>query len=198
LPEAVDKGGMTLVEALRTRRSLREYTKQPLRLEELSLLLWAGQGVTGKSGERTAPSAGALFPLETYVACGCVEGLTAGMYKYDAKQHALTCLSRGDVRSELYRAALRQECVRDGAAVILIAAVYKRTTRTYGERGIRYVHMDAAHAAQNILLQAAALRLGSVAVGAFDDDRVKDTMRMKRDEDPLYLIPVGRVKKIRS
>jgi SagB-type dehydrogenase family enzyme len=197
LPKVGSKGGMTLVEALRARRSLREYTKEALKLEELSLLLWAGQGVTGKQGERTAPSAGALFPLEFYVVTGCVQGLAAGTYKYDPKRHALACLATGDVRSMLYRAALRQECVRDGALIIVIAAVYKRTTHTYGERGIRYVHMDTAHAAQNILLQAAALKLGSVVVGAFDDDRVKDTIKMQRNEDPLYLIPVGRVKKSR-
>jgi SagB-type dehydrogenase family enzyme len=197
LPKVDAIGGMTLVEALRARRSLRDYTKHALKLEELSLLLWAGQGITGKAGERTAPSAGALFPLETYMAAGYVEGLAAGTYKYDAKRHALTCLSHTDVRSDLYRAALRQECVRDGAVIIVIAAVYKRTTRTYGERGIRYVHMDTAHAAQNILLQATALHLGSVVVGAFDDDRVRDTMKMDRDEDPLYIIPVGRVKKSR-
>ncbi len=194
LPKADDKGGMTLVEALRLRRSLREYTKEPLKLQELSQLLWAGQGITTGSGERTAPSAGALFPLEVYIVAGNVEGLSAGTYKFDPKRHALYRLDRTDVRRELYRAALRQECVRDGAAVIVIAAVYKRTTHTYGERGIRYVHMDVAHAAQNMLLQAAALRLGAVVVGAFDDDGVKKVMKLERDEDPLYIIPLGRVK----
>lgn len=180
---------------MRLRRSLREYTKEPLNLQELSQLLWAGQGITARSGERTAPSAGALFPLEVYIVAGNVEGLSAGTYKFDPKRHALYRLDRTDVRRELYRAALRQECVRDGAVVIVIAAVYKRTTHTYGERGIRYVHMDVAHAAQNILLQAAALRLGAVVVGAFDDDGVKKIMKLERDEDPLYIIPLGRVKK---
>jgi SagB-type dehydrogenase family enzyme len=186
---------MTLAESLRTRRSQREYIQDAIKLEELSQLLWSGQGITGISGERTAPSAGALYPLELYVAVGNVADLAKGVYKYEPKRHDLMPLLDSDIRSELYRAALRQQCVLNGAVVIVIAAVYKRTTRTYGERGIRYVHMDIAHAAQNILLQVVALKLGSVVVGAFDDDKVKQILKMKHNEDPLYIIPVGRMKK---
>jgi SagB-type dehydrogenase family enzyme len=195
LPKFNHKGGMTLVESLLLRRSRREYTGEELNLGELSQLLWAGQGITGNSGERTAPSAGALFPIEIYVAAGRVEDLVTGIYKYGPKCHELMQLDETDVRTELYHAALRQECVRDGAVVIVLAGVFKRTTHTYGERGVRYVHMDVAHAAQNILLQAVALKMGSVVIGAFDDDKIKEIMKMERGEDPLYLIPVGRVSK---
>ena len=140
-----------------------------------------------------APSAGALYPLEVYVAAGNVEGLDPGVYRYNPHAHELALVRGGDARIELARAALGQSCVRDGAAVIIIAAVYARVTVKYHERGVRYVHMEAGHAAQNICLQACALGCGTVVVGAFNDGAVKKAAGMAADEEPLSILPVGRM-----
>jgi len=176
LPEPRLKSAVSLEEALFKRRSIREYSDLPFTLEEVSQLLWAAQGVTSEWGGRTAPSAGALYPLELYLVVGNVDNLPPGVYKYRPKRHEL----------------VGQAWIKEGAIDIVIAAVYERTTRKYGDRGVRYVHMEAGHAAQNIYLQAAALDLGMVTVGAFHDDRVKEITGMLEDEIPLYVIPVGR------
>lgn len=186
------RGGPSLEEALSRRRSVREYSKEPLAIQELSQLLWAAQGITDPRGLRTAPSAGGTYPLEVYVVVGAVEGLSAGVYKYRPKDHALARIREGDKRAELAGAALGQGWVREAAIDIIIAADYGRTTARYGERGVRYVHMEAGHAAQNVLLQAAALGLGAVPVGAFDDDGVAAVIGSPPNERPLYIIPVGR------
>ena len=184
--------GRSLERALQVRRSIREYSREPLTQDELAQLLWAAQGVTAPEGLRTAPSAGALYPLEIDVVVGEVEGLPGAIYRYKPDQHALVLIREGDRRRELRTAALGQECVEAGAAVIALAGVYQRTTGKYGERGIRYVHMEAGHAAQNICLEATALGLGTVVVGAFEDGPVKRVLGLARDEEPLALIPVGR------
>jgi len=183
---------ISVEEALLKRRSVREYGNAPLTLEEVSQLLWAAQGITSEWGGRTAPSAGALYPLEVYIAAGNVENLSTGVYKYNPERHELIKVRDDDVREELAEAALSQVWVKEGAIDIVIAAIYGRTTKKYGDRGVRYVHMEAGHAAQNIYLQAATLDLGMVTVGAFHDDWVKEIMSMPEDEIPLYLIPVGR------
>ena len=192
LPEPRLKSAVSLEEALFKRRSIREYSDLPFTLEEVSQLLWAAQGVTSEWGGRTAPSAGALYPLELYLVVGNVDNLPPGVYKYRPKRHELVQVKAKDVRDELCSAALGQAWIKEGAIDIVIAAVYERTTRKYGDRGVRYVHMEAGHAAQNIYLQAAALDLGMVTVGAFHDDRVKEITGMLEDEIPLYVIPVGR------
>ncbi|MBI3031498.1 MAG: SagB/ThcOx family dehydrogenase [Candidatus Rokubacteria bacterium] len=192
LPQPRRSGPWSVEGALAERRSVREYTGETLMRADLGQLLWATQGITGPEGLRTAPSAGALYPLEVYVAVGAVEDLPSGVYRYDPSRHALELVASGDRRAELAAAALGQECVQDGAAVIALAAVYRRTTGKYGERGIRYVHMEVGHAAQNMYLQAAALGLGAVVVGAFDDREVKKVMHMGSREEPVCLMPVGR------
>ena len=194
LPEPRLKSEVSLEETLFKRRSVREYAKLPLTLEDVSQLLWATQGLTTEWGGRTAPSAGALYPLEVYLVVGNVENLAPGVYKYKPERHELVKVGDDDVREELAKAALGQTWVKEGAIDIVIAAVYERTTRKYGDRGVRYVQMEAGHAAQNIYLQAAALNLGMVTVGAFYDDRVKEILGMPRNEVPLYVIPVGRKK----
>ena len=194
LPEPRLKSEVSLEETLFKRRSVREYAKLPLTLEDVSQLLWATQGLTTEWGGRTAPSAGALYPLEVYLVVGNVENLAPGVYKYKPERHELVKVGDDDVRGELAKAALGQTWVKEGAIDIVIAAVYERTTRKYGDRGVRYVQMEAGHAAQNIYLQAAALNLGMVTVGAFYDDRVKEILGMPRNEVPLYVIPVGRKK----
>ena len=192
LPEPRLKSEVSLEEALLKRRSIREYANLPLTLEDVSQLLWAAQGITTEWGGRTAPSAGALYPLEVYLAVGNVENLAAGVYKYKPERHELVKVRDDDVRGELAEAALGQNFVMEAAIDIVIAAVYERTTKKYGDRGVRYTHMEAGHAAQNIYLQATALDLGMVTIGAFYDDRVKDILGMLKNETPFYLIPVGK------
>ncbi|MGB2583939.1 MAG: SagB/ThcOx family dehydrogenase [Dehalococcoidia bacterium] len=179
-------------ETLLNRRSVRQYTGEALTLEEVSQLLWSAQGITAEWGGRTAPSAGALYPLEVYLVAGNVESLTPGIYKYINDGHELVKVRDEDVREELANAALGQTPVRDGAIDIVISAIYERTMKKYGDRGVRYVHMEAGHAAQNIYLQATALDLGAVTIGAFADELVKKLLSMPEEEAPLYIIPVGR------
>ncbi len=192
LPEVRLTSDVSLEETLLHRRSIRDYTDEALSLEEVSQLLWAAQGITVEWGGRTAPSAGALYPLEVYLVVGNVENLTPGVYQYRPDGHELVKVKDGDVRRELAEAALDQDSVRNAAIDIVIAAVYERTTVKYGERGIRYVHMEAGHAAQNIYLQATALDLGTVTIGAFYDDSVRDIVGMPGDVAPLYIMPVGK------
>ena len=194
LPRPRLSGPWSVEGALAKRRSAREYTGEALTRAELAQLLWAAQGITDAEGLRTAPSAGALYPLEVYVAVGVVEDLPSGIYRYEPGRHALAFVAEGDRRVELAAGALGQECVQEGAAVIALAAVYRRTTGKYGERGIRYVHMEVGHAAQNVYLQAVALGLGMVVVGAFDDRDVKRIMNMGAKEEPVCLMPVGRAR----
>lgn len=193
LPEPKLRGEMSVEEALSKRRSVREYKDAPLTLSELGQLLWAAQGITLPSrGFRTAPSAGATYPLELYVSVreGGVEGLGAGIYRYDPFTHSLALVKGGDFSLELYRAALNQDWVKEAPLCIIIAADFSRTTSRYGARGERYVYMEAGHVGQNIYLQATALGLGTVAVGAFYDDQLKSVVGCS--EDPIYLFPVGR------
>ena len=194
LPEPRLQSKVSLEETLFKRRSVREYANLPLALEDISQLLWAAQGITAEWGGRTAPSAGGLYPLEVYLAVGSVENLGLGVYRYRPEGHELVKVRDGDVREELAKAALDQTWVKEGAIDIVIAAVYERTTKKYGDRGVRYVDMEAGHAAQNVYLQATALNLGMVTVGAFYDEQVKSVLGMLENEVPLYVIPVGKKK----
>ncbi len=190
---------LSVEEALAYRRSIRDYKDEPITIEQLSQLLWAAYGVTNPSkGFKTTPSAGATYPLEIYVVVkpkGVVldngSYLEPGSYKYDWKTHSLKLVKKGDLSRDLMRAALDQEWVGEAPINIVIAAVFERTTRYYGERGIRYVYMEVGHAGQNVYLEATALGLGCVVVGAFYDEMVKDVVGLGKDEEPMYIIPVG-------
>lgn len=192
LPEPRFKSNVSLEETLFKRRSIREFSPKPLTLEEVSQLLWAAQGITSSWGGRTAPSAGALYPLEIYVVAGNIENLNCGVYKYEPKSHSLIKKLEEDKRMDVWSSAWGQSWVREAPVLFIITAVYERTTQKYGKRGIRYVHMEAGHAAQNILLQATALNLASVPVGAFNDEALKKSLNIK--EDPLYIIAIGKRK----
>ena len=192
LPKPYVDGKVSIEEALLLRRSVRDYKDMPLALNEISQLLWAAQGITNPFGFRTAPSAGALYPLEVYLVAGKVKNLPQGVYKYKPKSHTLINVIKGDRRPELSAAALGQSCVKEGAAVIVLAAVYERTMKKYGQRGIRYVHIEVGHASQNIYLQAVSLKLGTVVIGAFDDGKVKKALHMQHTEQPLAIMPVGK------
>jgi SagB-type dehydrogenase family enzyme len=193
LPEPTIKGNISLEAAISARRSMRQYTDSPLTLNEVSQLLWSAQGITSEWGGRTVPSAGGLNPLEIYLVSGNVIGLHTGQYHYIPKTLDLVRITDNDMRDALSEASLNQSCVRDGAVDIIIAAIYPRTTTRYGDRGIRYVHMEAGHASQNIYLQAAALGLGTVAVGAFNDKQVASVLNLNKDCVPLYIMPVGKL-----
>jgi SagB-type dehydrogenase family enzyme len=192
LPTPLYEGDTSVEQALLERRSVRSYANEPLTLAEVSQLLWAAQGITSPTGGRTAPSAGALYPLEIHLLAGEVSDLTDGVYRYQPDNHTLTLVIEGDRRQALYEAALNQSAVKDAAAVIVITAIYERTTGKYGERGKQYVHIEAGSVAQNIYLQAVGLELGSVFIGAFHDDQVQSVLHLSKDEIPLGIMPVGR------
>lgn len=185
LPQPRTQSTMSLEEALARRRSIRAYTSEPLSMDDIGQLFWSAQGVTRSWGGRTAPSAGALYPLQTYAAT------TEGLYQYVPTSHRARRMLSEDIRQALWAAGLRQGCLRQAPATFVITAVYERTSQRYGSRAERYVKMEVGHAAENLLLQAVALNLGAVVVGAFDDAAVAAALHLPAKEEPLYLIPVG-------
>lgn len=192
LPAPRLDSGFSVERALRERRSVREFGRTTLTLDQVSQLLWAAQGITDRGGMRSAPSAGALYPLELYLVAGAVRDLETGIYKYIPAGHKLLRIIHGDRRQELALSAHGQDCVAGAAAVLVFTAVERRTTRKYGNRGVRYVHIETGHAAQNVFLQATALGLDTVVVGAFEDDAVGELLHLPEGEAPLYLMPLGR------
>ena len=192
LPDPHFDSETSIEKSLFERRSVRQYKDKALTLGDLSQLLWAAQGVTSRRGYRTAPSAGALYPLEIYIAAGKVSDLTPGIYKYEPDEHKLVKTCEGDRRRDLWHAALEQSPIKNAPVVLVFCAIYERTTRKYGERGIRYVHMEVGHAAQNVCLQAISLGLGTVVIGAFNDKEVKRVLKLEADEWPLCIMPAGR------
>ncbi len=193
LPPPSKKGKVSVEEAIARRRSRRSYYDEPLPLEALSQILWAAQGITEpRMGFRAAPSAGATYPLELYAVVGKVEGLEPGVYHFLPAEHALEKTIAGDLREALARACLHQMWAAEAPFLVVISAVYERTTSRYGERGYRYVHIEVGHVGENIYLQAEAMGLGTCAIGAFIDSEVKRLLRLPRNEAPLYVMPVGR------
>lgn len=191
LPAPQTTGTVAVEAAIFQRRSIREFSTASLSLQQLSQLLWAAQGVTRPSGSRTAPSAGATYPLKLYAVVGKVDGIPCGIYLYDPTEHTIRLHSSGDRRSALAIACLSQSWVREAPASLVLTAVYERTTNRYGKRGVQYVHMEVGHAAQNVYLQATALGLGTVIVGAFTDSAVADCLGLPAQEVPLAVLPVG-------
>jgi SagB-type dehydrogenase family enzyme len=195
LPAPDKRGVVPFERALAGRRSVRSYARSSLDLSEIAQLLWAAQGITSSEGDRTAPSAGALYPLELYVVVGRIDDLPPGVYKYRPTRHDLLRMSDEDLRAAVAAAALDQSCVRNGAALIVIAAVYDRVTSKYGGRGAMYTHNEVGLAGQNIYLQAETLGLGTVMVGAFDEEKISGLLEMPASETVLALMPVGRRKR---
>ncbi len=192
LPPARYDGSKSIENTLRERHSIREYGNEPLTLEEISQLLWAAQGITHGGGLRSAPSAGGLYPLETYLVAGKVMNLEPGVYRYLPAGHRLAMVFSGDVRGKLGNESLYQAPIMEAPASIVFSAVFTRSTAKYGNRGKRYVHMEAGIAAQNVSLQTVSLDLGTVVIGAFQDEGVRRVLSMPADEDPLLIMPVGR------
>jgi SagB-type dehydrogenase family enzyme len=194
-PPALE-GGMPIWEAVNGRRSIRNFAREPLDQAELSQLLWAAQGVTREGINwrfRAAPSAGALYPVETYLSVQNVNGLEPGIYHYSPGDHALELLTEGDFRARLAEAALDQDFVAEAGVVFCWTAVFARSAWKYAERAYRYVYLDAGHVAQSVALAAVALGLGSCQVAALYDDEVNSLLRADgAEESILYLTAVGR------
>jgi SagB-type dehydrogenase family enzyme len=188
LPQPIVKGNMSVEEALSTRRSVREYSSTDLSDSDLSQIVWAAQGITSPRGFRTTPSAGALYPLDVYAINA------TGVYHYIPLNHSLERIKEGNMKEDLMQAALHQNAVKQAPLDLVIAGVYERSAIKYGDRAERYVHLEAGHAAQNVLVQCTALHLGAVPIGAFDDAKVQDTLGISRDNRPLYIIPIGHIK----
>jgi SagB-type dehydrogenase family enzyme len=193
LPDPRLKGEMSLEEAIIKRRSRRDFRDFPLTLGEISQVLWAAQGITGETGLRAAPSAGALYPLDLYLVVGKegVGGLGEGVYHYLPQSHSLEPTLEGDVRQTVARLSLQQMSIAEAPLSLLITAEYERTTGKYGDRGVRYVHMEAGHAGQNVYLQAEALGLGTVTIGAFQDEEISKSLNLPPAHRLLYVMPIG-------
>jgi SagB-type dehydrogenase family enzyme len=197
LPEPDIEGPTSLEQTIASRRSRRDFLPRQLDLEQISQLAWAAQGQSNKSGYRTVPSAGATYPLELFVVAGDPLRRTAanGLFHYLQARHALEKLADSDLRSALASAAWGQGFIEVAPLTLIFVAEFERTTGRYGQRGIRYVYMEAGHAAQNVQLQAEALGLGSVAVGAFDDAAVSKVLQLPDGLEPIYMVTVGYYRK---
>ena len=187
------KGEVSVEEALAKRRSVRKFSGKSLKVTEIAQLLWAAQGITGEKGKRTSPSAGALYPLSIYLVAGDVEGLSPGIYRYRPRGHAVVKVKGGDLRAKLKEAAGGQRWVGDAPATFVIAVNYDRMDH-YHERGKIYANMEQGHAAQNMLLQATALGLGAVPVGAVSTGRMTKLLDLSSEFTAEYLIPIGHPK----
>jgi len=195
LPHPQTKSPTSVEEAILKRRSVREYKDEPLSLGEVSQLLWAAQGITDfEKGFRTIPSAGALYPLEIYVT-GRIQGAAEGVYQYYPQNHSIVKIRDKDLREELSEAAYSQKCVSQAPLNIIFTGVYERMAAKYGEeKAPRYTHLEAGHAAQNVYLQAQSLGLGTVTIGGFDIEKVAEALNLPDGEDPLYIMPVGKIR----
>ncbi len=191
LPEPKVFGWSRIEELIEERRSIRKYTDRELSESVISRILWAAQGISSEEGLRTAPSAGALYPLEIHLVAGEGSGLEPGTYRYVPEENTLVQEIPGDMRERLSKAALSQPMIKNASVSIVISVIYPRITSKYGKRGIRYAHMEAGHAAQNVYLLGAELGIGTCAVGAFDDEEVRKALKMPVNEDPLYILPLG-------
>jgi SagB-type dehydrogenase family enzyme len=194
LPDARGYRGLSLEEAIATRRSIRDYAPESLSLEGLSRLLYAAQGITDpRRGFRAAPSAGALYPIETYAVAHDVAGLEPGLYHYAVADHALERLRVGNLRAQIMLAGIGQEMLGQAQVCFVLSAIFQRTRWKYRERTYRYVLLEAGHIGQNLYLAATSMGLGACAVGAFLDDELNDLLGLDGEEEAaLYIISVGK------
>ncbi len=194
LPPPQWEGKISVQKAIKGRRSRRDFQNQPLSLALLSQILWSAQGITDEgSGFRAAPSAGAQYPLDVYVVIGQggIEELEAGTYRYLPYEHSLRLVSEGDIREELTEACLGQRYMAEAPLSVVMTAEYDRITDRYGERGVRYAHIEVGHVGENIYLQAEALGLGTVMVGAFYDEEVVELLGLSPQHEPLGVMAIG-------
>lgn len=191
LPEPSHQG-TTLEDALGERRSVRTYEEGELTLTEVSMLLWAGDGITSEEGFRTAPSAGGLYPIDIYMIPGRVENASCGIYRYLPGQHELMLVREGNFTQGIYEASYLQGHIRNAAAIFMLVATPSRTTGKYGDVGEEYVLIEAGHIAQNMLLEAVSLNLSAVPVGGFGRDKVGNVLQLNESENAIYMVAVGR------
>jgi SagB-type dehydrogenase family enzyme len=194
LPPPQTDGQTSIEHAIANRRSVRDFRPRALNLQQISQLLWAGQGITGAEGvKRAAPSAGATYPMDLYIVIGSgsSDEIKEGIYLYQPSKHQLKRIKSSDVRNKLSSAALNQKWINQAPVCMVITAVYERTTEKYRNRGKRYVHMEAGHIAENIYLQCESLELGTVVIGAFDDPEVQSVLGIEKIQNPLYIMPIG-------
>jgi len=183
LPELEDFD-FSIFKSMKIRRSVRDYKNIPLSLIELSYLLWSAKSI---------PSAGALYPLKFYLFSKNVKELETGFYKYEIIQNKLINIFKKNIINEVYKSSLFQDCIKKSSILIFICADFNITKRKYGERGVRYVYIEAGHSSQNIYLMATALSLGTVAIGAFNDLKIKEIINLPDNENPIYIMPVGKI-----
>jgi SagB-type dehydrogenase family enzyme len=191
LPAASAGWSASFQDVLARRRSVRDYSESPLNLEQVARLLWAAQGVSGVGGLRTAPSAGAFYPLRTYVFAFRVTGLAKGLYRYAPDSHELETLGRGDRRKRLVQSASGQECASECAIMVLLTADLRRMQREFGDTSRKLAFLEAGHAAQNFLHAATAQGLGAIGIGRFDESIVQQTLELPDTEEPMYLLLAG-------
>jgi SagB-type dehydrogenase family enzyme len=193
LPAPSTQGTVSVEKALKNRRTIRQFADKALTPSQLAQLLWAGYGVTDSRGLRSAPSAGALYPLDIYAVVGDrqVSGLAAGVYHYLPEKQALELRKTGDWRRAVARASLQQAWMAEAPIMVVITGEYRRCQVRYGERGMRYTHMESGHVGQNLFLQAEALGLGAGIVGAFENTAIVKTLELPPTYDPLLIMPIG-------
>jgi SagB-type dehydrogenase family enzyme len=193
LPPPAKKGGMAVAEALEGRRTVRHFATRPLDLAQISQLLWGADGISDPRGLRTSPSAGATYPLDLYLVVGerGVVNLPAGVYHYLVAEQALRPLTPGDLRAPVARASLHQSWMAEAPVMVVITGEYRRCMARYGQRGIRYTHMEAGNVSQNVFLTAEALGLGAGIVGAFEDQALARVLKLPAAHEPLLVMPVG-------
>ncbi len=193
LPPPALKGAVSVEAALKARRTVRSFASRSLDLAQVSQLLWATQGISDPRGLRTAPSAGATYPLEIYLVAGnrSVSSLAPGVYRYRPGEHALELTLKGDQRSRVAQASLNQSWMATAPVMVVLGAEYSRCTKRYGQRGVMYTHMEIGHAGENLFLQSEALGLGAGIVGAFEDQNLHQALGLPPEHAPLLVMPVG-------
>lgn len=194
LPRPTVGGGAPVHDLLARRRTVREYdTQTPLSLEDAAQLLWSGQGITEpEQGYRTAPSAGPVFPFESYLVAGAVDGLAPGVYRYDPKAHDLAPVAAGDLRNAVVEVAFNHDWLPDAPAFVVLSMIVERMIPKYGDGGARFALLEGGHIAQNILLQAESLNLGAAPICAYIPEKLRDVLGLAENEDPVYLLTIGR------
>lgn len=192
LSEPRRTGKTSFEEVLANRRSVREYSEYPIRLDEISQLLWSAYGISNAKGLRTAPSAREFYPLNIYLAAESVSSLMPGLYRYNSPEHALDLVTEGHWIDRIFETTFNQTAIQQSAAVFLFTGDYTKLLSEFGEVGKRYVDMDLGHSAQNLHLQATALNLGTVEIAAFRPEELKKLLSLPENEEPLYFMPIGR------
>ena len=194
LPAPMIDGDTSVEKAIKQRRTIRSFVDKPLTIDQLSQILWAAQGITDDGGlKRSAPSGGALYPIDVYAVVGKngVQGLPQAVYRYDPSHHSIRKIGDTDVRKDVAVAALRQMWVATAPLILVLTAEYSRITVKYGNRGRRYAMIEVGHIGQNIFLQCEALGLAAGIVGAFYDEEVAKAMKAKNHHEPLIIMPIG-------